>query len=54
MELALHKQYDAALREWERAASLDPANRTYQVNLRRLHEVKRRSSPLGETHGDEK
>jgi CheY-like chemotaxis protein len=54
MELALHKQYDAALREWERAASLDPANRTYQVNLRRLHEVRRRSAPLGETHGDEK
>jgi CheY-like chemotaxis protein len=53
MELALHKHYDEALREWERATELDPANRTYQVNLRRLHEVRRRKSSMGETHGDQ-
>jgi CheY-like chemotaxis protein len=53
MELALHKRYDAALREWERAATLDPSNRTYQVNLRRLEDVRRRNAAMGGTHGDE-
>jgi hypothetical protein len=32
------KLYAAALAEWERAVALDPDNRTYQVNLRRLRE----------------
>jgi CheY-like chemotaxis protein len=53
MEFALHKNYDAALREWERASSLDPANRTYQVNLRRLQEIRRRRLTSGDTHGDQ-
>ncbi|MET0386327.1 MAG: DUF4388 domain-containing protein [Polyangiales bacterium] len=53
MEFALHKQYDAALREWERATTLDPANRIYQVNLRRLRDVRQRSTPTGEMNGDE-
>jgi CheY-like chemotaxis protein len=53
MELALHKQYGAALREWERATTLDPSNHTYQVNLRRLNEVRRRNAAMGGTHGDE-
>jgi serine/threonine-protein kinase len=32
------KLYAAALDEWERAVALEPDNRTYQVNLRRLRE----------------
>jgi CheY-like chemotaxis protein len=53
MELALLKNYDAAVREWERATALDPSQRTYQVNLRRLYEVRRRSARSGGANGDE-
>jgi CheY-like chemotaxis protein len=53
MEFAQQKKYEDALREWERAAALDPANRTYQVNLRRLHDIRRRCLPSGDTHGDQ-
>jgi hypothetical protein len=38
MELVRDKRYEDALREWERAAALDPDTRIYQVNLRRLRE----------------
>ena len=30
------KQYQLALSEWERALELDPNNRMYQTNLKRL------------------
>ena len=53
MELARGKQYDAALQEWERATALDPSNHTYQVNLRRLHQIKQRSGTTGGMHGDQ-
>jgi CheY-like chemotaxis protein len=53
MELAVHKQYGAAFREWEQATALDPSNRTYQVNLRRLEDVRRRNAAMGGAHGDE-
>jgi serine/threonine protein kinase len=32
------KDYDLALPEWERACQLEPDNRTYQTNLKRLRE----------------
>lgn len=52
MELVLSKRYDAAVQEWERALELDPSNRIYQVNLRRLHE-RRRGAVSGGPHGDQ-
>ena len=52
MELVLSKRYDAAVQEWERALELDPNNRIYQVNLRRLHE-RRRDVVAGGPHGDQ-
>jgi hypothetical protein len=52
MELVLSKRYEAAVQEWERALELDPSNRIYQVNLRRLHE-RRRGEVAGGPHGDE-
>jgi DNA-binding response OmpR family regulator len=36
LELVKERKHVDALREWEQATSLDPANRIYQVNLRRL------------------
>lgn len=52
MELVLGKHYDAAVQEWERALELDPNNRIYQVNLRRLHE-RRRGVVVGGPDGDQ-
>jgi DNA-binding response OmpR family regulator len=53
MELALQKRYAAAAREWERASLLDPSNRTYLVNLRRVQEIMRHNLESGGAHGDE-
>jgi CheY-like chemotaxis protein len=36
LDAVQHKSYPVALAEWERAAALDPDNRIYQHNLRRL------------------
>ena len=38
LELLQQKLYAAALEEWERVFALEPSNRTYQVNLKRLRE----------------
>jgi CheY-like chemotaxis protein len=43
MELVRNKRYDAALPEWEHAAALEPDNRIYEVNLRRLREIRQRN-----------
>jgi len=42
MKLAQDKRYEEAQREWQRAVELDPDNRTYQFNLRRLVELAQR------------
>jgi DNA-binding response OmpR family regulator len=34
-----HKRHEEALPEWERAARLEPHNKTYQHNLRRLQQL---------------
>jgi CheY-like chemotaxis protein len=52
MEFAIQKQYAEAVREWQQAIQLEPDNRTYRTNLRRLHEVMRRTSQ-GDTRADE-
>jgi CheY-like chemotaxis protein len=52
MEFAMRKQYAEAVQEWQQASQLDPDNRTYTTNLRRLHEVMRRTSQ-GDTRADE-
>jgi len=36
LQLVKERKHLDALREWEQATTLDPANRLYQVNLRRL------------------
>jgi hypothetical protein len=36
LDAVRHKRYGDALPEWERAVSIDPGNRAYQHNLRRL------------------
>jgi hypothetical protein len=38
LSLLADKLYSAALEEWERACALEPDNRMYQVNLKRLRE----------------
>ena len=38
LSLLADKLYSAALEEWERACALDPENRMYQVNLKRLRD----------------
>ena len=38
LSLLSDKLYSAALEEWERACALEPENRMYQVNLKRLRE----------------
>jgi CheY-like chemotaxis protein len=43
LELVREGRHADAIREWEEAATLDPQNRTYQSNLRRLRERIRRS-----------
>jgi CheY-like chemotaxis protein len=53
LDFAQSKQYGEALREWEAATRLDPDNRVYQVNLRRLREVQHRSQPPRGTDGHE-
>jgi serine/threonine-protein kinase len=46
LSLLQDKLFAAALEEWERAAQLDPENRMYQVNLKRLRErVSTQSNP---------
>lgn len=39
LEAVHEKRYGDALPEWERAVSIDPSNRAYQHNLRRLREL---------------
>jgi CheY-like chemotaxis protein len=53
LELAQAKRYDDAMDEWEAACQLDPEQRVYQVNLRRLREVQDRSQPPRGTDGDQ-
>ena len=43
------KDYDLALPEWERACQLEPDNRTYQTNLKRLRARMQISGDGGET-----
>jgi hypothetical protein len=43
LELVRSKDYVEALAEWERAHALDPENHTYQVNLRRLRDLRQRN-----------
>jgi serine/threonine-protein kinase len=46
LALVAAKNYDEALQEWEAACALEPGNRTYQVNLKRLRErVARKAHP---------
>lgn len=42
LELVRERRHADAMREWEEAATLDPQNRMYQSNLRRLRERVRR------------
>jgi CheY-like chemotaxis protein len=51
LDLAQSKQYAEALKEWEAALRLDPDNRVYQVNLRRLRDVQQRSQTPRGTDG---
>jgi len=53
LELAQAKQYAEAMAEWEAACQLDPEQRVYQVNLKRLREVQLRSQPPRGTDGDQ-
>jgi CheY-like chemotaxis protein len=53
LELAQAKQYSEAMAEWEAACQLDPEQRVYQVNLKRLREVQLRSQPPRGTDGDQ-
>src|SRR5262249_4340059 len=39
LDLLRQKQLRAALAEWRRALELDPDNRTYRTNLRRLERM---------------
>lgn len=43
LEHVRSKDYAEALAEWERANALDPENHTYQVNLRRLRDLRERN-----------
>ena len=43
LEHVRSKNYAEALAEWERANALDPDNHTYQVNLRRLRDLRQRN-----------
>lgn len=43
LEHVRSKAYAEALAEWERAHALDPENHTYQVNLRRLRDLRQRN-----------
>jgi hypothetical protein len=45
--LVSQKRFDEGLRHWERALELDPDNRTYQTNLKRLRERISRESSQG-------
>jgi hypothetical protein len=50
LELVEGKQYAQALIEWERACALEPHNRTYQGNLKRLRRrVGQQAHPLPES-----
>jgi CheY-like chemotaxis protein len=53
LELVREKEYEAARGEWERALELDPDNRSYQSNLRRLRELMSRNQTMRGQHGDQ-
>jgi tetratricopeptide (TPR) repeat protein len=39
LELVHHKDHQRALEAWREAVALDPSNRTYQANLKRLERL---------------
>jgi CheY-like chemotaxis protein len=53
IELVQEKDYDAACAEWECALSIEPDNRLYQSNLRRLRELMSRNQTRRGQYGDE-
>jgi len=53
LALLANKQYVEGLRQWERAIALDPDNRTYQSNVKRLQaRISREQSRAGRVEGE--